>query len=337
MTKRPFCFALLLSAVILAGCGGGGDSAPSPTEATTPPATGVTGTTADPKEREPAPELIQGARIAGGDKPQAFTEDGVEAAPGGLLQLRISVPASAVGKEVTVSVPKTTGKVLEVTTKAARESKTTRVTSSTDGRLKVMDVQYRCSLPPATFCPAAVSGKAGSGSVRLRFDGTEAPVVLNVPLGRAGEALPPVRLLPLGLPAKGAPVDAEALLRAVVRDGKSAPPAAAITAKPGTLVQAFIRPAEGSPRGGTLRIAIPKTSGEAIKLQAGGVAGDPAATATLKSQSGRLRIGSVTWSCRLPPGTFCPISKVNRTSTGLVLELPTPRVPIVLAMELARG
>lgn len=264
-----------------------------------------------------------------------FTSN-VSAKPGDLLQLRIVVPPAAIGKPVIVRVPTITGPTLSVQTSAAGENATSTLRSSGAGGLKILDVQYRCGLPPTTFCPLTQAKRTKLG-LRLELKGRAAPILFNLPLGKPGQTLPAVRLIPRSRPAPGSPIAATVLVRAVGKDAKVVPPTKNVNIKSGGIVQALIRPAVSSPIGGTLRIAIPRTSGKSIEIQAGGTAGKPSSVASFATTSGAIRVDAVAWSCRLPPATFCQINDVRRTPTGLVLALRTPPVPVALILNIAKG
>ncbi len=220
-------------------------------------------------------------------------------------------------------------------TSVGGEEKTTTIRAAGNSPLKVLDLQYRCELPPTTFCPLTESIRT-KGGLRLRLKGTATPVVFLVPLAD-GEQPPQPRLIPLGLPARDAAVNATALLRVVGGTAKPAVPEEQIAAEAGDTIQALIRPMAKSPAAGRLRIAIPRTAGESLRVEAGGTSTKPYSTAKINVKGGGLRIVSVVWTCHVLSASFCPIGTINRTETGLTLALVTPRVPVVLILTTAKG
>jgi hypothetical protein len=100
------------------------------------------------------------------------------------------------------------------------------------------------------------------------------------------------------------------------------------------VVHVRVQPQQGSPANATLRIAIPHTSGKSIAIEAGGTAKQPASTATI---NGNIRVSGLSYTCGLPPATFCPFTSIKTTSTGLTLTMPTPRVPVILTLLTAKA
>jgi hypothetical protein len=325
--------ALILAAAgvasVAAGCGGSSKS--STTTATT--STGAHRTTKSKHASTKGPSPFQQLLVKGKGAQAASS---VKVNPGQIVTIVVHVPSTVAGKKVTIAVDQTTPTTFTVTSAVAGAALkgTGQITASSPG-LQISDVHWACKYP-TTFCPLTVLSSS-STHVKLSAKASSIPVTLTALFNHPGAGRSP-RLISLGPPAPEASVQAKLLLAVPPRTKGSKPtPGTSVTASPGSVVRVRVQPVPGSPAHATLTIAIPHTSGSTITVQAGGTSSQPSSTATINSSSGSLRISGVAWRCALPPGTFCPLSSVKTTSTGLEISVPTPRVPVTLTLITAKA
>jgi len=326
--------ALALSLTGFVGCNDGDDPAPRGGNPTTD-------TGADTGSPEPTPGDRPVGRLqvrtvpAEGSEPSEFASDGrLEGA--GIVQLTLAPPESnATSSEATVSIERSSPDELRVTSRPRGGGRIERSTVElSDPGLKIDRLIYKCGLPNNTFCPLRQVKRRG-GDISVKTGDTRIPVSLLLSFAKTDA---PVGLAELGPKAPGSPIDAEIKVTTVASETrKEATPSGPSTeAGADERVVAVVRTSPESPAGGVLRIAVPRSSGSSIEVQAGGTRGAPASTAKINATKGRIRVADLSYSCQLPPETFCPLKKIRRTPTGLLLELPTPRVPVSLIFTVAR-
>jgi hypothetical protein len=265
-----------------------------------------------------------------------------KATPGDPIAIIVRVPPAYISKPVNIAIDRTGPTTFVATTTVAATSlhASSQIQTSVPG-LQIASLRWKCVVPGGTFCPVHTPGSS-SNHVKLSLHSHGIPVELSAIFDRPG-ATPAPSLLPLGLPAPGSPDQATVKVTAVApvargkRPPSPAPPSSSATAAPGATLQVVVQLLQGSPASGTLRIAIPRASGKSISIQAGGTAQQPASTATVTSTGKDIRVVGAVYDCSLPPATFCPFSSTTVTGTGLVLTLPTPRVPVTLTLPTANA
>lgn len=262
--------------------------------------------------------------------------------PGAPFAIVVRVPAAQMAKLLEVAIDRTNPSTFVATSTVPGTSlhQTSQIHASVPG-LQITSLRWKCVLRRATICPVHVVSSSGA-HVKLSLHSHGIPVELSGILDRAG-AQPHRRLLPLGPPAPGSPDQATVKVTAIAptprgtRPPRPAPPSGSTTAAPGATILVLVQVPSGAPQRGTLRIAIPHTSGKSISIQAGGTAQQPSSTATVTSTGGNIHILSLVYGCSLPPATFCPFSSTMTTGAGLVVALPTPRIPVSLTLLTAKS
>lgn len=321
----------VLGAVAVASCGG------SSSKSTTTTSTTHTGSTTSTGGHKGAPPLQQVVAHVKGATPG----NSASASPGTPVVVIVHVPQADASKPLEIALDRTGPTTFTATsTVLGTPLHQTSVIHESGANAQITSVRWKCAFPKETFCPVHVAASSPT-HVKLSIPKYPGAVELTVLLALPGAVKTPT-LLPLGLPAPGSADQATVQVTAVAPKtaGKTPTPPApssSATAVPGSTINVAVRLASGSPAQGTLRIAIPQTSGHSIVVQAGGTAASPASTATVMSSSGNLRISSVVWGCQLPPATFCPLQSIHTTGTGLVITLPTPRIPVSLSLLTDKG
>jgi hypothetical protein len=342
-SDHPYTPAILLKllacavvcAIGLAACGG---SSKSPT--TTAGTTSTTKTSGGGHHKGgpnngPAPLQQIQAHVKGSVPSQT-----ANVSPGTPVVLIVQVPKNYASKTLHIAIDRTTPTTFTATSTVVGTPlhQTSTIHESTGGA-QITSVRWKCTFPIPSFCPVNVPASSPT-HVQLTTARHLAAIKLSLLFDRPG-AVPAPSLAPLGLPAQGSAVRATVRLAVKTPSGAKTQSASSrgttVTAAPGSVINAVVEPESGSPAQGTLRIAVPHTSGSSITIEAGGTAGSPASTATVNSSSGSLRITGVAWGCQLPPATFCPFKSIHTTKTGLEVTLPTPRVPVALSMTTDKG
>jgi hypothetical protein len=324
----------LIVVLCLAGCGSKTEKPKAGTPTSTPAGTETPSaptTPAGPQRR------LRVAAVAT-DNPGKlkFGANARLSGPGTIRVVLGAPPPSATSGKATLTVERVSPRKLMVTAEASGGGRTEASTIALgEPGLKLDRLQYNCQLPPATFCPLRDVRRKGQRATVLTKGG-RVPVSLTLFMAREVTDVSG-RLAALAPPAPGSPVDATVMVSTLPSKPGEKPAAQKpeTTAGDKARVLAVIRPAQGSPAGGSLRIAVPRTSGETIAIQAGGAAGKPASTARIRGAKGKIRILGLSYSCQLPPATFCPLKDLRQTDSGLVMRLPTPRVPVALVLTVA--
>ncbi len=329
------CVAILVT-LSVAGCGSskpgtdvGSTSVTQTVQQTT------TGTRTSPHPASDTRRLQVHAVARDNPKKSAFGASARLSGPGTLqVLLRPSREQGTSAQRLTISRPNPQTMKLVTTPSGGGKAETSTVRLA-DESLKIDRLVYGCQLPPKTFCPLRRVSREGQ-RVTLTTKGGRLPVLLSVVIQRKTTDAT-ARLAPLGPSSPGSPVTAVAQVTrlATKADEKGTPLAAEVRAGAGASVRVLVRAAKGSPADGALRIAVPRMSGQTIEVRAGGVASRPASTAKIVAFSGRLRVAQISYTCGLPPATFCPLKPVAQNGKRVVFRIPTPRVPVVLTFKLA--
>lgn len=319
-----------LAAVAVTACGG--SSKPTRTETAHHSAAHAVATVKAPPPLQQLLPRVKGAKPS----------ENASVTAGTSVELIVRVPAADASKSLTVSIERTGSTTFAATSAVlGTPLKQSGVIQVSGANAQISAMTWKCAFPSSTFCPVHVASSSPS-LVRLNLPHHQGAVKLTIALDRPGAAKHSKAPIQLGPPAPGSPVQATLKLSASGSGsgGKAASTPAgggSVTAAPGSVIRVAVRLAPGSPAQGTLRIAIPRTSGPSIEVQAGGTASSPSSTATVSSSAGAIRVSRVVWRCELPPATFCPFSSVHATASGIALMLPTPRVPVVLSLTTEKG
>jgi hypothetical protein len=326
---RLWLVCALLALGALAGCGSKAKDAAKSTSTASPQAS--------PSSGKPAANAVPvvGVRVIdrSASKPAAFASTATVKGPA-TAQVQVRAPSSVKQPAPIVGIKPGAGKLTITAQPKPGAPKKTAVLDLTDSKLTLGRVVYACRLGADSFCP--VRTKKTGGRTELRMAKGKAPVVLNLLLEHKG-ATKPTRLATLGAASAGSPVRAAVALVSVPADkGKPSPASTQVTAAADGRVVVYVRPAQDSPSRGTLRIAIPRTRGKSIEVQAGGDASNPTSRATIRAKSGRVQVAEVDYNCLLPPATFCPV-RTRKSAKRFLVLLKTPRVPVRLVLRLAGG
>jgi hypothetical protein len=320
----------VMVAAAITACGGGGSSK---SKSTSSSSTSSSVTNGDHKakhkgKRPPVP--LQQVRV---NVQGSALGANANAKPGQVVTILVRVPPADAAKRLTIAIDRTGPKTFVATSSVAGTPlhASGQINESSAGT-GIALVHWGCRLPPMTFCPVKVVSSSPS-HVKLTVDAPSVPVALTARFAKPG-TVPTPRLLALGLPAPGSGIPATVQVTSQNKGSKPAPLSSTTSASPGSLIHVRVQPQPGSPAHATLRIAIPHTSGKSIAIEAGGTAKQPASTATV---NGNIRVSGLVYSCGLPPATFCPLSSIKTTSTGLELTLPTPQVPVTLTLLTANA
>jgi hypothetical protein len=309
----------VLIAVAISACGGGSSKSKSTSSSSTSSSVTSGNHKAKPKGKRPPVPLQQlRANVKG-----SVLGTNANPKPGQVVTILVRVPPADAAKRLTIAIDRTGPKTFAVTSSVTGTPlhATGQINESSPGAAIAL-VRWGCKLAPMTFCPLKVVSSS-SAHVKLTVEKPAVPVTLTARFAKPG-TVPTPRLLVLGLPAPGSSVTATALVTSQSKGGKPAPLSSTTTATPGSVVHVRVQPQQGSPANATLRIAI----------EAGGTAKQPASTATI---NGNIRVSGLSYTCGLPPATFCPFTSIKTTSTGLTLTMPTPRVPVILTLLTAKA
>lgn len=329
--SRSATVVAVIAAVALAACGG---SSKSSTTTTSQSSTTKTGAGGQKAATAPLQQVV--AHVKGAVPGNSATVN-----PGTPVVIVVKVPSTYASKQLTIGVTRTGPTTFTATSSVVgaplHQSSLIHVGAP---NAQITSLRWKCTFPKEGYCPVRVVSSSAT-QVNLSLAKHPTAVKLTMLLDLPGSVKAP-SLIPLGLPAAGTAVQATVKVTAVApkSSGKSQKPPApstSVTAVPGSVIEALVQVPPGTPAQENLRIAIPQTSGHSITIQAGGTAASPASTATVLSSSGNIHVSTVTWACQLPPATFCPLKSIGATTTGLQMTLPTPRIPVSLALLTEKG
>ncbi len=327
-------------ALVVAGCGGGGHKSSSSTtsHSTSSGTTKKHGTTTGKSSKSNTLAVLI-AVSKSGTSPSATAT----ASPGDGVQFITHVPGKPKGPPTKVHLDffQASPTKLTVTASATGQSATATLTSKTGKPVKISELRYICSLPPApTFCPASQVHTA-SPHIKAQFSATPAaPVALSGVIGPVSN--PPPKASRSTLVAPTYSVTTKVLDRPKTSSKSSgAKFSSSAQVHPGDSLL-ITTAVTGSIVGASQPLTFTLAQGPATSLNiTAGVSGGPVSKATVTSATGApIAIVLPKYSCILPPApTFCPPQSVQAGSHKYVVTFGvTPQTtPITINAKVQSG
>jgi hypothetical protein len=227
-----------------------------------------------------------------------------------------------------------------IDTRAAREpeimvgiagvSKRRGARISASESIRLSDIQYRCAVGDAGFCPVDFTRTDGVVQLTFTAPGPESPVVLRARVRSAGYTDP----APEAPRRSSGPLKVDHLVGLQGVEGR---PGEEAEVKPGDTVR-FIATFSGERADDAkVDLSFPQGSGQTLTTRVGPAQGELTQGATLKSSTS-IRLADLSYRCVINNTTFCPAtSEVSEDAQLLRANVPAGAASIVVTATIEAG